>query len=320
VCGGAIEIEPPEAAENPALETVRRCINPECPAQVREKLIWFAGRKQMDIEGLGESTIDQIRATHLDAGDPRRAEGGVPAGTPAIPLDHFADIFHLSEHREALLTLDRMGEKKVENLLAGIDQSRSQGLARVLSGMGIRHVGTSTARALCRIYPDLDALLAAPEPALRPKTLKKDEAARLGFSEDPKDRPETGLGALTAPAVHAYLHSDAAQSAFRALRDAGVDLTSREFVERAAPPPDSPFSGKKIVLTGSLDRFERTTLSEILERLGAKVSGSVSKKTDLLIAGESAGSKLDKARELGLEVWGEPELLAALAAAGVDTP
>lgn len=320
VCSGTVEIEPPEAIDTPSLETVRRCINPECPAQVREKLVWFAGRKQMDIEGLGESTIDQIRATHLDPADPHRAELGVPADTPPIPLDHFADIFHLAEHRDALLTLDRMGEKKVDNLLAGIEAAKSQGLARVLSGMGIRHVGTSTAKALCKLFPDLDALLAADEPALRPKTLKKDEAISLGFPEDPKDRPETGLGALTAPAVHAYLHSEAARRAFDALRRAGVDLTSREYAPPSEAPVDSPFSGKTIVLTGTLDRFDRTALAEILERLGAKVSGSVSKKTDLVIAGESAGSKLTKAQELGVTVWDEAQLLAALAEAGIETP
>ncbi len=320
VCGGTVELEPPEANQNPALETARRCINPECPAQVREKLIWFAGRKQMDIEGLGESTIDQIRATHLPIDDPARAELGVPEDTPRIPLDHFADIFRLPEHRDALLTLDRMGEKKVDNLIAGIEQAKSQGLSRVLAGMGIRHVGTSTAKALCKLYPDLDALLAADEPALRPKTLKKDEAAALGFPEDPKDRPETGLGALTAPAVHAYLHSDSGRAAFDALRKVGVDLTSKEYVERSEPPADSPFVGKTVVLTGTLEHYERTALSEILERLGAKVTGSVSKKTDLVIAGDSAGSKLTKAQDLGIEVWAEEALLDALAKAGIETP
>lgn len=320
VCGGTVEIEPPEAHETPSLETVRRCINPECPAQVREKLVWFAGRKQMDIEGLGESTIDQIRATHLDPDDPRRAELGVPPDTARIPLDHFADIFRLPDHRDALLTLERMGEKKADNLIAGIEAAKSQGLARVLAGMGIRHVGSSTAKALCRLYPDLDALLAAPEPALRPKTLKKDEAAALGFPEDPKDRPETGLGSLTAPAVHAYLHSEAAGHAFEALRDAGVDLASAEYSERSEARSDSPFAGKTVVLTGSLARYERTGLSEILEGLGAKVTGSVSKKTDLVITGEAAGSKLAKAHDLGIEVWDEPKLLKALAEAGIETP
>lgn len=323
VCAGTVEIEPPEAAENPKLETVRRCINPECPAQVREKLIWFAGRKQMDIEGLGESTIDQIRATHLPPDDPRRAELGVPETTPPIPLDHFADIFRLADHREHLLTLERMGEKKVDNLIAGIEQAKSQGLARVLSGMGIRHLGTSTAKALSRLYAGLDELLGASEPSLRPKTLKKDEAAALGFPEDPKDRPETGLGALTAPAVHAYLHSPAAQAAFASLREAGVDLTSKEFVATdgpGGPAEDSPFAGKTVVLTGTLGSYDRTTLSEILERLGAKISGSVSKRTDLLIAGESAGSKLTKAQELGVTVWDEARLLATLAELGIGAP
>lgn len=319
VCSGTIEIEPPEAIDTPSLETVRRCINPECPAQVREKLVWFVGRKQMDIEGLGESTIDAVRATHLDQADPRRAELGVPESTPAIPLDHFADIFSLHEHRDALLTIERMGEKKVENLIAGIEAAKSQGLARVLSGMGIRHLGSSTAKSLCRLYPDLDALLDADERSLRPKTLKKPEAIELGFPEDPKDRPETGLGSLTAPAVHAYLHSEPAKQAFAALRDAGVDLTSKEYrpPSDSAALPDSPLAGKAIVLTGTLDNYDRSGLTEILESLGARVSGSVSKNTDLLIAGAKAGSKRTKAESLGVEIWDEAALLEALEKAGI---
>ncbi|MEM9373550.1 MAG: NAD-dependent DNA ligase LigA, partial [Planctomycetota bacterium] len=321
VCAGTVEIEPPEAVEQPTLETVRRCINPECPAQVREKLVWFVGRKQMDIDGLGESTIDAIRATHMAPDDPRRTELGVPPETPLIPLGHFADIFRLAEHRDALLTIERMGEKKVDNLLAGIEAAKPQGLARVLAGMGIRHLGSSTARSLCRLYQDLDALLAADERSLRPKTLKKADAVELGFAEDPKDRPETGLGALTAPAVHAYLHSEPAGKAFEALREAGVDLSSREY----RPPSGAdqvehvPFAGKAIVLTGTLKGFDRATLSEILEGLGARVSGSVSGKTDLLIAGEKAGSKLKKAQDLGVEVWDEPALVAALAASDIGS-
>ncbi|MBX3364747.1 MAG: NAD-dependent DNA ligase LigA [Phycisphaeraceae bacterium] len=292
-CEGPVEVEPAEAAEFPSLETARRCINPECPAQVREKLIWFAGRKQMDIEGLGEQTIDQIRASGV------------------IPLDHFADIFHLHSHREALLALDRMGEKKVDKLLAGIEAAKSRGLAKVLAGMGIRYVGDSTAKMLAKRFRDLDALLAAEEWQLRPKTLSPTEAEARGLPRDPKDREETGLGQLTAPAVHAYLHSEAAQKTFRALRDVGVDLSSKDFDEGAAAS-SGPFAGKTIVLTGTLDTFERETLKAILERLGAKVSGSVSGKTSLVIAGASAGSKLDKARELGIEIWDEARLLKEL--------
>jgi DNA ligase (NAD+) len=124
---------------------------------------------------------------------------------------------------------------------------------------------------------------------------------------------ETGLGKDTAPIVHAYLHSEAASRTFEDLRSVGVDLSSHEFV----PPGegaggDGMFAGKTVVLTGSLESFERTELKEKLETLGAKVTGSVSKNTDLVIAGEKAGSKLEKARELGVEVWGENELLDAL--------
>ncbi|MBL8990690.1 MAG: NAD-dependent DNA ligase LigA, partial [Phycisphaerae bacterium] len=292
-CGGTVEVEPP-GSEGTAEETQRFCVNPECPAQVREKLIWFAGRKQMDIEGLGEKTVDQIRAQS------------------SVPLASFADIFRLPRHRDALVGLDRMGEKKVDNLLAGIEQAKGRGMARLLAGMGIRHVGDSTARALARVFKDVDSLLAAPESLLRPKTLKKDEARAAGLPEDPKDRPETGLGADTAPVVHAYLHSASARRTFKELRELGVDLSSREYAEPGVGGPAGPLSGKTVVLTGTLTSYERDPLSRILERLGAKVSGSVSSKTSLVIAGESAGSKLDKARELGVEVWDEARLLASL--------
>ncbi|MEZ6318248.1 MAG: NAD-dependent DNA ligase LigA [Phycisphaerales bacterium] len=317
VCAGPVEIEPPEALESPTLETTRRCVNPECPAQVREKLIWFAGRNQMDIEGLGVSTVDQIHATALEPGDPVRVELGVAPETPTIPLEHFADIFDLARHRGALLTLERMGEKKVDNLLAGIEAAKDRGLARVLGGMGIRHVGTATAKALARAFPDLDALLAAAVWQLMPQAVnrmsKPKREALTGSPEPVSPEYETGLGEDTAPVVHAYLHSTSAQHTFESLRRAGVDLTSRDYVEAGqAASSDSPFAGKTVVLTGTLESFTRPDLTERLEGLGAKVTGSVSKKTDLVIAGENAGSKLDKARSLGVEVWDEAALLKAL--------
>ncbi len=157
-CGGPVEIEPPEGVENPALETARRCVNPECPAQIYEKLVWFAGRKQMDIEGLGEKTVEQIR------------------NESKIPLNSFADIFRLKEHREELLTIERMGEKKVDNLLEGIENAKTRGLSRVLAGMGIRHVGDVTAKMMARQFKDIDTLLDADVRLLRPKSLPKDEA------------------------------------------------------------------------------------------------------------------------------------------------
>ncbi len=113
--------------------------------------------------------------------------------------------------------------------------------------------------------------------------------------------------------MHAYLHSKAAKATFAALAEAGVDLTSHDFADPAKRTTETTvFTGKTIVLTGTLENYERTQLSEILESMGAKVSGSVSKKTSLVIAGAEAGSKLDKARELGVEVWDEEKLLATL--------
>lgn len=303
-CKGPVEIEPPEGNTDPKLETARRCVNPECPAQIRERIIWFAGRRQMDIEGLGEKTVDQI----------------IAAGN--IPLRSFSDVFHLHEHRDKLLALERMGEKKVDNLLAGIEAAKSRGLARVLAGMGIRHVGDSTAKALARQFADVDALLAAEEWQLRPKDAagNKAEREKHGLPSDPKDLPETGLGKLTAPIVHDYLHSKVARHTFAELRKAGVDLTSHEFAAaqaRALAAKEgggggNPFAGKTIVITGTLENYEREDLKARLEGLGAKVSGSVSRNTDFVIVGESAGSKLAKAKELGIETWDEARLLKAL--------
>ena len=292
-CSGPLEIERDESKR----ETARRCINPECPAQIRERLIWFAGRTQMDIDGLGEKTIDQI----LETAESDEVE--------TIPLEHFADIFRLKDHRDALLALDRLGEKKVDNLLNGIETAKGRGLAKVLAGMGIRHLGDSTAKALCTMFRDIDDLLDAPEDALRPKTLKKERARELGLPEDPKERPSTNLGNDTAPIIHEWLHSETGQHALDALRAVGVDLTSHDYIEpgsdAAAKMADSPVSGKTIVLTGTLEKFTRPELTKKLEALGAKVTGSVSSSTDLLIAGEKAGSKLKKAGELGIETWDE---------------
>ncbi|CAG1005259.1 DNA ligase [Phycisphaerales bacterium] len=312
-CGGEVEIEPPEADPHvvgekdadPNLETGRRCINPECPAQVREKLIWFCGRRQMDIEGLGEKTIDQIRES----------------GT--IPLNAFADIFRLHNHRDKLLALDRMGEKKVDNLLAGVQAARSQGLARLLAGMGIRHIGDSTAKALARNFKSLDDLLDAPVWRLMPMAVNRMSPRRrkehFGLDEAVQPEYETGLGEDTGPVVHEYLHSKAAKHTFDELRNVGVDLSSKDYQVAAKRPAagDNPFAGKTIVLTGTLSNYEREDLKEILEKLGAKVSGSVSKNTDLVIAGESAGSKLAKANELGVKVWDEDQLVKELKSAGV---
>jgi len=269
VCEGTVEVEPAEAADDPQLETARRCVNPECPAQLREKLIWFAARRQMDIDGLGESTIDLILADD------------------EIPLASFGDIYRLHEHSERLTKLERMGTKKVENLLAGIEASKGRGLPRVLAGMGIRHIGDSTARAICSKFANI-------------KELQSASIADLESID--------GLGTLTATMFHDYLASDISHHTFADLESVGVDLTSQ--MSQAAT--DTPVSGKTVVLTGTLETMSRDEAKERLIALGASVSGSVSKKTDIVVAGPGAGSKLAKAESLGIEVWDEAKLAALL--------
>jgi DNA ligase (NAD+) len=315
VCGGSVEVDPP-GSDGTAAETQRFCVNPECAAQVRERLIWFAGRRQMDIEGLGQETIDQIRAAR------------------AAPLESFADIFRLHRHAASLLQIERMGERKLEKLLAGIEAAKGRGLSRVLAGMGIRHVGDSTSRMLCRRFADLDALLAAPLWRLMPTAVntmsQADRKALTGSADKLPDSAlyETGLGRDTAPIVHRYLHSPAAQQTFADLRALGVDLTSHEFASAAASATSgatstesnsapAAFANRTFVITGTLDAYERDALSRLIESLGAKVSSSVSSRTNVLIAGAKAGSKLDKATELGIEIWDEARLVSELGNAGV---
>jgi DNA ligase (NAD+) len=204
-------------------------------------------------------------------------------------VEHFADVFSLA--RDDLLALERMGEKSADNLLEAIEESKGRGLARVLAGLGIRQVGAAAARTLARHFADADALCAASE-------------------EEIRELPD--FGEITARLLHDHLWSRQGRDAFRRLKNAGVDLRSPLYRKSAAPKAGSPFAGKTIVLTGTLENFGRKELTEQLEALGAKVTGSVSKNTDLVIAGESPGSKLDKARTLGIETWDEKKLLKHL--------
>ncbi|MDZ4756034.1 MAG: NAD-dependent DNA ligase LigA [Phycisphaerae bacterium] len=259
-CGGAVEQEGPKLY----------CVNPECPAQFRERLKWFVARDQMDIDGLGEKLVDQLVEAKL--------------------VTHFADLFMLT--RAQLISLDRMGEKSADNLLAGIDAARGRGLARVLAGIGLRHIGTSASKTLAKAFPDADALLAA----------REEQLAEL---ED--------FGAITAASLAHDLSTERIRETFDRLKQAGVDLASPLYRAREeAVVIASPVAGKTIVVTGTLERWSRGEIEELLESLGAKVSGSVSKKTDVLIAGAEAGSKLAKARGLGVEVWDEAQAIAAL--------
>ncbi|MCH8004710.1 MAG: NAD-dependent DNA ligase LigA [Planctomycetes bacterium] len=259
-CGGRVEQEGPKIY----------CVNPECPAQFREKVKWFVGRGQMDIVGFGEKLVDQL----VDAGLVR----------------HFADLFTLN--RDALLKLQRMAEVSVDNLLEAAEASKTRGLARVLGGLGIRHIGTTAARALASHFPDAKALLESTE-------------------EDLLALPD--FGEVMASTLAAFLRTAEGRRTFDRLAAVGVDLTShRHAAEPNRTASGNHFEDRTIVLTGTLEHFSRTELSERLATLGATVTGSVSARTDLLIAGKNPGSKLDKARDLGIEIWNEEQLLAAL--------
>ncbi|MCK4872575.1 MAG: NAD-dependent DNA ligase LigA [Phycisphaerales bacterium] len=259
-------------------EVAHRCVNPECPAQFRERLIWFAGRGQMDIDGLGVKSVDQF----LDAG----------------LLEHFADIFTLKRRRDELLKLERMGEKKIDNLLAGIEAAKGRGLARVLAGLGIRHIGTTAAKVLARSYTTIDDLLAA----------SVDDIANL-----------RDFGEITARTLHNWLHSDVGRHTIEALRDVGVSFDSSDYQLPGSEEAETIFTGKTIILTGTLRTYGRAELKEIIESLGGTVTTSVSSKTDLVIAGEKAGSKLTRAQEIGIDIWDEKRLLDELKAAGVES-
>lgn len=272
--GSEVVIDPPVAcpacsgpvgAEGPKLY----CLNPECPAQLRERIAWFAGRGQMNIDGLGEKVVDQL----VDAG----------------LIAHIADLYAITV--DDLIPLERFAQQSAEKLVEAIAASRQQGLARVLAAIGIRQVGRSASRTLATHFVDVAAL----------RRVSIEELAAL---------PD--FGDITAGLLHGFLHAAAGQEVFERLAAAGVDLTSRLY--RAGDAGDAPWEGRKVVLTGTLEGFNRRVLTEQLEGLGATVSGTVSAKTDLVIAGDNAGSKLAKARDLGLEVWNEQQLVKALAA------
>ncbi|MSP56277.1 MAG: NAD-dependent DNA ligase LigA [Myxococcales bacterium] len=252
-----------------AEEAAIRCPNElGCPAQVRRAIQHFASRLCMDVEGLGEKMVDQL----------------VGAGLVRTPSDVYRLTF------EQLLALDRMGKLSAQNLLAGVDASRSRGLDRALMALGIRHVGEATARDLARHFVTLDALLCA-------------TVEQLLVVE--------GIGAIVATSVAEFMARERNQTEVQALRSLGV-----RFEPIAAPVQAGALVGKVFVLTGTLTALGRDEASRMLEAAGAKVSGSVSKRTSYLVAGAEAGSKLDKARELGVTVLDEAGMLALLAASG----
>ncbi|MBW3543747.1 MAG: NAD-dependent DNA ligase LigA [Planctomycetes bacterium] len=240
-----------------------RCINPNCPAQLRERLFHFASRGAMDIEGLGIKLGEQLLSTGL---------------VKSLP-----DVYRLPERRDELIELERMGEKSADNLLAGIEASKNRPLWRLLAGLGIRHVGTRIAQVLEANLGTLDALL------------QQSEEQLAEINE---------IGPVIAKSVYSFFHSDVGRQTVEELHALGLNFGTP--VEKRPPTEaDGPLAGKSIVVTGTLSRFTREEVKELILRHGGKAGGSVSKKTDFVIAGENPGSKLDKARELGVTVLDE---------------
>lgn len=251
-----------------AEEVATRCVNPACPAVVREALRHFCSRRAMDIEGLGEKLVDQL----------------VTAGL----LTDVASIYDLQA--PDLVGLERWGEKSAANLLAQIDRSRKNDLARLLFALGIRHVGEKAARTLARRFRTLDRIAASPEDDLQ----QADE-----------------IGPNTAAAISAWFAHPRYRELVERLRAHGVQFASQEPEEPVAEP--GPLAGRRVVLTGTLPGVTRERAGEVLEAAGAQVVGSVSAKTDFVVAGEEAGSKLEKARSLGVRVVTWDEMLEIMA-------
>lgn len=251
----------------PEDEVAFYCENPECPAQIKARLIHFASRGAMDIEGLGEALVDLF------------VEKGF--------LKTFSDIYELKKHREDLIKIERLGEKSVDNLLNAIEKSKSQPFEKVLFALGIRYVGAGVAQKLAEHFGDIDALISAGE----------EEISSV-----------YEIGPSISKSVKQFFSDKHNLELIEKLKKAGLKFSS----EQRKPIKDNFFKDKTFVLTGTLSSFQRDEAAERIKKLGGKVASSVSKNTDYVIAGEKAGSKLDKAKSLGVKILNEDEFLKLL--------
>ena len=239
-------------------EVALRCINPLCPAQIKEGLNHFASRDAMNITGLGPAVVEKLFAAQL--------------------VEDVAGIYRLTV--EDLLTLEGFKEKSAEKLYEAIQASKENSAEKLLFGLGIRHVGSKVSQILLQEFHDLDQLATA-------------DPERIAGIDS--------LGMVVAESLKSYFAQEGSKRLLQELKEAGVNLTY--LGEKVAA--DAALSGMTVVLTGKLERLTRSEAKAKLESLGAKVTGSVSKKTDLVVAGSDAGSKLTKAQELGIQVEDE---------------
>ncbi len=245
-------------------EVALRCVNPQCPAQIREGLIHFVSRQAMNIDGLGEKVIAQL------------FEHGL--------VRSVADLYKLT--KEQLVALERMGEKSATNLLRAIEASKQNSLERLLFGLGIRHVGAKAAKTLAEHFGTIERLQQA----------TKEELTSIHE-----------IGDKMADSIVTYFSKEEVKQLLDSLRSHGVNMVYKG-AKRSADV-NAAFAGKTFVLTGKLNSMSRAEAKDKIESLGGKVTGSVSKKTDVIVVGEDAGSKLEKAKQLGITIWDEARFL-----------
>jgi DNA ligase (NAD+) len=285
---GAKRFVPPTACPTCGTEAVSEeifvyCPNPACPDQVRERLRHFASRRAMDIDGMGEVLVDQV----VDKLGVRSPD----------------DLFRLDV--DALASLDRMGKKSAERVKAGLEEAKERGLARVLNGLAIRHVGETMAEDLAAYFKTADALLGF---ASRYAAGDDDAVETVAPAKSSDRGAIEGLARKSADSIFHELDSPAVRKVFGGLAEVGVDLS----VKAAEVREVADVAGKTFVLTGTLPTLKRTEATKLIKVAGGKVSGSVSKKTDYVVAGDEAGSKLEKAQSLGVDVIDEAALLQML--------
>ncbi|KGX90227.1 DNA ligase LigA [Pontibacillus halophilus JSM 076056 = DSM 19796] len=249
-------------------EVALRCMNPNCPAQLREALIHFVSRNAMNIDGLGEKVIAQLFLNDL--------------------VHDISDLYKLQ--KDQLLELDRMGEKSATKLLQAIETSKQNSLEKLLFGLGIRFVGSKAAQVLAQQFETMDRL-------------KEATVEELVAVED--------IGEKMAESIRLYFERPQVEELIQELTSLGLNMNYLGR-KKAEVVEDSAVSGKTVVVTGKMESFSRNEIKEQLAALGAKVTSSVSAKTDLLVAGEDAGSKYEKAQELGIEIWDEARLKEVL--------
>lgn len=247
-------------------EVALRCINPKCQAQLVEGLIHFVSRQAMNIDGLGTKIIQQLYHQNV--------------------INDVADIFYLTE--DDLLPLERMGSKKVENLLKAIEDAKANSLEHLLFGLGIRHLGVKASQVLAEKYETMDRLLEVTEEEL------------ISIHD---------IGDKLAQSVVTYLENEDIKALIEKLKYKNVNMVYNG-IKTSDIEGHPDFKNKTIVLTGKLQQLTRKEASAWLELQGAKVTSSVTKKTDLVIAGEDAGSKLTKAEKFGTEIWTEEQFVA----------